>query len=156
MAWSQVTNVCAVVGAGLGIFNFARAYWRDKVRLKVTLKLAEVRQGGFYSSTVEVLPKGFACIGVVNLSVFAVTVEEVGFFMADSVQRLVIIPDPKNLLPYRLEPRQSMDFKAVNSAGFPGGSRRAFAKTQCGYTGYGDSPVFKKFRETPFSTGTQS
>jgi hypothetical protein len=78
-----------------------------------------------------------------------VTVEEVGFSMADGVKRSVIVTDPKNLLPYKLEPRQSMDFNAVNSAGFPGGSRRAFAKTQCGYTEYGDSPVFKKFRETP-------
>ena len=149
--WAVLRDGLALIGGVLGVFNFVQGFWQRRVRLRVTPKLTAIQGGGFLSSTVDLLPRGFACIEVVNLSAFPVTIDEVGFTLSDSKCRHMIIPEPRTLLPRTLEPRTSIDVRATQSAGFPRKSKKAYAKTQCGQTRYGDSVVFKKFREGAFS-----
>ena len=139
--------VTAIIGAGLGVWNLVQGFWQRRVRLKVVPKLSATRGGGFLSSNRDVLPDGFACIEVTNLSAFPVTVAEVGFSLVGDVGRSVIIPDPLNFLPKRLESRESIDVRATRSAGFPKKAKRAYATTQCGHTRDGDSIVLKKHRK---------
>jgi hypothetical protein len=147
VSWSLVKDVAAILGGVLGVFNFAQGFWQRKVRLRVIPKLTAIRGGGFLSNQVDSLPDGFACIEVTNLGVFPVTIAEVGFSLIGEKRRSIIIPEPLDLLPKRLEPRQSIDIRATKSAGFPRKAKRAFATTQCGHTQYGDSPVLKKSRK---------
>jgi len=141
------TTVTAIVGAVLGVWNLVQGLWQRRVRLKVVPKLTSVRGGGFLSSSREMLRDGFACIEVTNLSAFPVTIAEVGFSLVGKDTRSVIIPEPKNLLPMRLESRASIDIRATQSAGFPKNACRAYARTQCRRTRYGQSPVFKAWRK---------
>ena len=97
----SLTAVTAIIGAGLGVWNLVQGFWQRRVRLKVVPKLSSTRGGGFLSSNRDVLPDGFACIEVTNLSAFPVTVAEVGFSLVGDVGRSVIIPDPLNFLPKR-------------------------------------------------------
>jgi hypothetical protein len=142
-----LTAVTATIGAGLGVWNFVQGFWQRRVRLKVVPKLSATRSGGFFSSERDVLPDGFACIEVTNLSAFPVTISEVGFSLIGEVGRAVIIPEPLNLLPKRLESRESIDIRATRSAGFPRKARRGYATTQCGTTRSGDSIVLEKHRQ---------
>ena len=148
IGWAALKDVAAIVGCVLGIFNFIQVLLQRRVRLRVIPKLTTIRGGGFFSSNREPIPDGFACIEVINLSSFPVTLAEVGFSLFGDTGRKLIIPDPKTLLPLKLESRQSIDVRSPQSAGFPHNGRRAYARTQCGHTSYGDSPVFKQFRRT--------
>jgi hypothetical protein len=141
------TTVTAVIGATLGVWNLVQSFFQRRVRLKVVPKLTVIRGSGFLSSSMDLLPDGFACIEVTNLSVFPVTIAEVGFSLDGEVVRGVVIPDPTTLLPKRLEPRESIDVRATRSAGFPKKARRAYATTQCEHTCYGDSVVLSKWRK---------
>lgn len=147
-SWTTLTAIIGAVtgsvGVVLGVLNFIS---RRRVRLRVVPKLTAIRGGGFLSSSRDVLSDGFACIEVTNLSAFPVTLAEVGFDQGKDVARSVIIPEPRNLLPKRLEPRECIDVRANQSAGFPRKAKRAFASTQCKHTSYGDSIVFRKWRK---------
>ena len=134
------TTVTAITGAVLGVWNFLQSISQHRVRLNVVPKLTAMRGGGFLSSSIDLLPDGFACIEVTNLSAFAVTIAEVGFSLVGEDVRGVIIPNPTSILPKRLEPRESIDVRATQTAGFPRKATRAYATTQCKHTRYGDSP----------------
>ena len=143
----NLTAVTATVGAVLGVWNLVQGFWQRRVRLKVVPKLSARRGvGGLLSSDRDVLPDGFACIEVTNLSAFPVTIAEVGFSLVGEVGRGVIIPDPPSLLPKRLEPRESIDIRVTKYSGFPKRAHRGYATTQCKHTRYGDSIVLKKHR----------
>jgi hypothetical protein len=143
-----LTAVTASIGAGLGIWNLVQGFWQRRVRLKVVPKLSVCNGPGYVSSNRDLLPNGFVCIEVTNLSSFPVTIAEVGFFLKGKAGRSVVIPDPLTFLPKRLESRESIDVRATRSKGFPKNAKKAFAKTQCDETRYGDSIVFKKHRKT--------
>lgn len=145
------TTVTAVIGAVLGVWNLVQSFFQRRVRLRVVPKLTVIRGSGFLSSSRDLLPDGFACIEVTNLSAFPVTIAEVGFSVDGEAARAVVIPDPTTLLPKRLEPRESMDVRATRSAGFPKKARRAYATTQCDHTCYGDSLVLSKWRKMPIA-----
>ncbi len=152
----NLTAVTAGIGAVLGVWNLVQGFWQRRVRLKVVPKLSATRGGGFFSSDRDVLPDGFACVEVRNLSAFPVTISEVGFSLDGEVGRAVIIPTPLNFLPKRLESRQSIDVRATKIAGFPKNARRAYATTQCGTTRDGDSVVLEKHRKIVLKAGIAS
>jgi hypothetical protein len=143
----NLTAVTATVGAVLGVWNLVQGFWQRRVRLHVVPKLSANRGvGAFLSSDRDVLPDGFACIEVTNLSAFPVTIAEVGFSLIGEEGRGVIIPNPTSLLPKRLEPRESIDIRVTKGIGFPKRARRGYAATQCKHIRYGDSIVLKKHR----------
>src|SRR5437868_4640697 len=111
--WSAIKDYSAIVGGFLGVFNLVRSFSKDRVRLRVTPKLTQIRQGAFVSSSRDVLPHSFATIEVTNLSAFPVTIDEVGFSLYGREERAVIIPDPVHVLPKRLEPRESIDVRST-------------------------------------------
>jgi hypothetical protein len=151
-SWTTVTAVIGAitgsVGTLLGVWNFVQSLSQRRVRLKVIPKSTTIRGSGFLSSNRDVMSdEWFACVEVINLSAFPVTIAEVGFSLEGEDGRSVIIPEPPTFLPKRLEPRESIDVRATRSAGFPKKARRAYAATQCDRICYGDSPVLKKWRK---------
>ena len=151
---SSLTTVTAIVGAItgsvgslLGVWNLVQSFSQRRVRLRVVPKLTVIRGNGFLSSSSDLLPDGFPCIEVTNLSAFPVTIAEVGFSLYGTASRAVVIPDPITLLPKRLEPRESIGVRAPGIAAFPQKTRRAYASTQCDHTCYGDSLVLSKWRK---------
>jgi hypothetical protein len=145
--WTTLRDVAAVLGGVLGVFNFLHGFWERRVRLRVVPKMTAIRGNGFLSSSIDVIPNGFPTIEITNLSNFPITIEEAGFTLAGTDERCILIPDPLNLLPKRLEPRTSIDVRATTAIGFPRNTKRAYATTQCGHTAYGDSKVFKTVRK---------
>jgi hypothetical protein len=150
----NLTTMNAIIGAVtgsvslvLGVYNLVQNLSQRRVRLKVVPKLTAIRGAGFLSNSVDLVPDGFACIEVTNLSAFPLTIAEVGFSLDGEVGRAVVRPDPTTLLPKRLEPRESIDVRATRSAGFPKKAKRGYATTQCDHTCYGDSLVLSKWRK---------
>lgn len=141
----NLTMVTAIIGAGLGVWNFAQSLWQRRVRLKVVPKLS-VRAGrGVLSSSKDSLRGGSPTIEVINLSAFPITIAEVGLSLLGTASRFVI---PATDLPKRLEPRESIDISATECVGFPKTARRAYATTQCNHTRYGDSIVLREHRKS--------
>lgn len=97
------------IALDLSLYNF---YFQRRVRLKVIPKLTATRRGCFLSSSVDFMNEGLASIEVINLSSFAITTAEVGFTVAGQDVRRSIRPDPKDILPKRLEARGSMAVRA--------------------------------------------
>lgn len=131
--------------------NWWRAEDRERLRLKVKVS-------GYVTSHRE----SGACIEVVNLSAFPVTISQVGFDLAGGSDILVLMPTTAfggQLTPHRLEPR------AVMSAHFIAGAEkhpdfarvtRAFARTACGHTARGTSPYLKSLIEAARATEDQA
>jgi hypothetical protein len=140
-----VTTICAIIGAGLGVFNFIQGWQQRRVRLSVIPRMFSIERGAFKYSTNELLPRGIPCIEVVNLSGFPITIKDVGFTVEGSTGRMALL-DPK--LPQRLDSRASFIFHAKDGVRIPWNIRKAYATTECGETRYGDSPVLKQFRES--------
>lgn len=145
--WTTLRDISAVLGGVLGTFNFLHGFWERRVRLSVVPKLTVVQGNGYFSSSRDVISNGFSTIEIRNLSKFAVTIDEAGFTLSGTRHRCILIPDPLNLLPKRLEPRTSIDVRATKSNGFPANAKCAYATTQCGHTAYGVSKVFKAIRK---------
>jgi hypothetical protein len=137
--------VCALVGAGLGIFNFVQGWFQRRVRLKVIPRIFSVERGAFRYSTNELLPRGLPCIEVVNFSDFPVTVQDVGFTLKGTEMRAALL-DSK--LPHRLNSRESVILYPKEQASIPRNIKKAYAVTECHETRYGDSQALKKLRES--------
>ena len=126
-----ITFGIALLGAVLGLINTWCSYDRDRVKLKVIPKIA---------FPVGPIPdkRPRLCIDVVNLSMFPVTVSQLGFLMHGTKDRLdlvipIIIDGGK--FPRRLESRSS--FTAYFEPGVENGPRFkkvkiAYAETECG------------------------
>jgi len=142
-----VTLSIAVLGAALGIINTANNLNQQKVKLRVTPKLAFMFPP--YAQTVEL-----GCIEVTNLSAFPVTVNQIGFTLdggrlSKKKQKLVITAprmSDNGPFPRRLESREAMtcylelrDLK--RSIG------RAFAMTDCEEVAYGGNSSIKSMRQ---------
>jgi hypothetical protein len=147
------TTVTAIVGAALGVWNFVQGFWQRRVRLRVIPQLSVFVGTAVLSSSRDRFPpealkalqsNECPCIEVTNLSVFPVTIAEVGLSLLGTTSRFVI---PTTVLPKRLEPRESIDIRA-ESIGFPKTAKLGYATTQCGHTCHGDSLVLKKHRES--------
>src|ERR1700691_115482 len=102
-----VTTMCAIIGAGLGVFNFLQGWQQRRVRLRVIPRSFSIERGAHFYSTNELLPRGLPCIEVVHLSSFSITVADVGFTLKGTDGRAALL-DPK--LPHRLNSRESFTF----------------------------------------------
>ncbi len=137
-----ITMAVAVLGAVLGLFNTWHVYDQKRLRLRVTPKWAHpVGPGG--------LGPPMVCIEVVNLSVFAVSLHEIGFTLRGRTDRLAVTqPDTLDGKPLArtLEPRRSVtgyfDIQSLS-----GGIEKAYARTECGEVAYGATPALKQIRE---------
>jgi hypothetical protein len=159
-----ITLLVAVVGATLGVVNFALRLRDDRVRLKVIPTLAFMHGTTILSSSTRGNLMKYAerygppsiGIEVVNLSKFPVVISEVGLlesgFLTPDVRAVLVTP----LLPHgdkwpkRLEPRESVstyfevdvsrDYKFTSTT-------RAYATTACNVTKVGTSSALKEWTE---------
>jgi len=148
----------------LGIYNLVHARSAEKVRLKVIPKATGFRGNGpdgreLYLNNEHrfdlkhpTAPPDRLSVEIVNLSKFAVTVDDVGFKQKWTRQRLAlvtpIIPDGKDW-PRKLEPRESatVQFDTTKLVGLDsfGAVRCAYATSVCGTTCYGTSGALREF-----------
>jgi len=139
----ELTFGLGLLGTVLGIINLWRTFDRDRVKLRVTPKVAFPIDAG------DKRPR--LCLQAVNLSAFPVIVNDIGFTIWLSKIRLAVV-DPvlsdKKSWPCRLEPREA--FTAYCSAELASCKemkkvRRAYAKTDCGKTQYGRSKALRQY-----------
>jgi hypothetical protein len=147
MQFNWVTPTVAVLGLGLGIFNAWHSFYRRGVRLRVVPRSAWIGPGGIYSDVREHKPASTLCVEAVNLSEFPVTITEVGYTLPERNRARVIRPvlmDNKEW-PRRLQPRESVT-TYLEEDGVSAAIGRAYAKTDCGVTRFGNSKALKDFK----------
>lgn len=134
----NITLGLAILGSVLGIINFWRQVRKDRVRIRVTPKVAYP-----VGEVADQRPR--LCIDVVNLSAFPITVSDTGFTLWFSRERLAlvrpIIIDGKPW-PRRLESREAFTVyfnPTIATDPKLARVRRAYAKTDCGHIQYGKS-----------------
>ena len=132
-------DLFSAIGAVAGVLGLGNMIDRQQVKLRVTPAPAFGYDGQ---------PAGIS-VEVVNLSSFAVVIDEIGFNRRDG-RRYSFMGNRLNngrTCPCRLEARESV------SALFPVGSfdlnqaTTGFARTSCGKVISGDSPGWKQVRE---------
>jgi len=153
--------VCGVLGAVLGIINTMNQLNRNKVRLRVTPKIAYgFNPGAFITSDqgialhkliVEDEPFRL-CVEVVNLSAFAVTIHDIGFGTGREKRLSIVKPNihPSGKpWPVRLEPHEAVTaYPAEKQLPYDATILRcamAYAITDCGTIAQGSSPAFKEY-----------
>lgn len=155
-----VGAVTGMLGACLGIYSTWTLFLDRRVRLRVVPKVAfDVGRASVVVHEVtggadRYLRENYAwrlCVEVVNLSRFAVTVNDAGFGRAVD-ERAPIIPSkiaPENVTwPARLESRQAVTVYAGIRIDIPVVQARekcAYAKTDCDHTSYGKSKMFSHY-----------
>lgn len=146
MSWQgAVTFGIAILGAVLGILNTWQAMRRDRLRLRVRPLNVVMLNSGDMAFGIE----------VINLSMFAVTIEEVGFSLRAPAEKgtrgVVPFPRPSDGGPWprRLEPRSSvtLHFDRPADPDLLRTIRRAYAKTACGEFAYGKTPALNQLRD---------
>ena len=140
----MITFAVAVLGAVLGIINTYQTLRRDRLCLRVRPVNAITGHAHWFG------------VEVVNLSLFAVTIEEVGFTLgrrsAKHGSRLAVLapllPD-NGPWPRRLEPRLSVTvyFDPKNIERSPSSIGRAYARTACNEFAYGSTPALHNLRQ---------
>lgn len=135
-----ITLAVAVLGAVLGIINTWQSIDKTRVKLKVIPK-GVIPFGGAD-------PRLTFCIEVTNLSTFPVTVSDVGVFYHGTKHRgcitqpILIDGGP---WPRRLEPRSSVTvYTEKPDSHAERKIRCAYARTDCGSTGTGNSPALRQ------------
>lgn len=135
-----ITLAIAVLGAVLGVINTLHALDKSRVKLLVRPKNA--------FALGRANPELTFCIEIINLSAFAVTVEDVGFLFRGTEWRGSLIHPiimDGGKWPRRLEPRSSVTIHCQTPSAKPGTKIKcAYAKTQCGYTKTGTTPALKE------------
>jgi hypothetical protein len=144
----------------LGIINTWHLISKTRVRLKVIPKIAFMMDANnaltvanhnkSVSDRVRMGVPFRLCIEVINLSAFPLTISDVGFGNTEKLRHILVNPElsPGKTWPVRLDSRDSvvayaktgvrLDPKVMNKA-------LAYAKTDCGITCYGTSPIFKEY-----------
>ena len=124
------------------------------MRLKVIPSSALVAPTGALTNVNDHIAGGALAIEVVNLSAFPVTVTEIGYMLSN--RRRVVIRKPlmgdTKPLPRRLEPREGFTAYVVDFTGVPSDIERAYARTACGETRFGDSKALQAFRRSSPAT----
>lgn len=151
---------CGILGTVLGIINTWHQMSRTRVRLRVVPKLAWMidaqnvltadRPARDTEDPVRGRPPDRICIEIINLSAFPVTVSDVGFGRVNKARGSLFRPElsPGRTWPVRLESRDS--FTAYVAVGmtpreYALKAAVAYAKTDCGTTAYGTSPIFRDY-----------
>jgi hypothetical protein len=135
-----ITLALAVLGAVLGLVNTWHSLDKSRVKLRV-LPAHAIAVG-------SANPALNFCIEVTNLSVFPVTVSDVGVHYRGTNRRGSIVQPillDGGSWPRRLEPRSSVTVYGRRPESLE--NRRvkcAFATTQCGVTQTGNSPALKQ------------
>lgn len=135
----------ALLGAGLGMINTWAAVNQRKVKIRVR------------PSHAFMVPHGARAVSldIVNLSSFAVTLQEVGFVPPGAHGRLpkrIVPPRPVTSdgkpWPRRLQPREAVtvyfDYEDLRGKGRLMG--RAFIRTSCEELAFGESPALRQLR----------
>lgn len=141
--WKDIITVSlAAIGAVLGVMNTWNALNQRRVRLRVNPVHVITPNGMMFG------------IEVVNLSTFAVTIEEVGFTIGRTIKtgRRMAIPQPIVIdgqpWPRRLETHAAvtayLDPRQIERGEIV---RRAYARTACGEARYGTSGALKQLRQ---------
>ena len=142
-----ITRIAAALGAGLGLFNSWQNWRQNRVRLRVTPISLQVRRD--VSNDGHGVITGLflsPAVAVVNLSSFAVTLDEVGYELGGGENyRLSRIDAPgrrsngghwiSDKLPQRLEAKSPirLSWWEEDEQKLKGKRiRRAYAKTACG------------------------
>lgn len=162
-SWSAtkdvVVGVSALIGMGLGIFNFWKARQDEKIKLEVIPKaviLSRIDQRGreIQFTSPHRIDGGklldLVAIEIINRSKFPVVIATVGFGRGTS-ESYLLVPEPimkdGEALPWRLEPRASLEVRALLSPVLHAHHRRdreyAFAVTACNHTASGTSEAMK-------------
>jgi hypothetical protein len=133
-----ITLAIAVLGAVLGVLNWWRNFNTDRVRLRVVPIAFRFGEVGDVVLAVQ----------VVNLSTFAVTLDEIGFTLdrqtrtteRDHIQLFPCVLVEGGSLPKRLIPRAvatvNTTVTAENKAKLLAGTERLYAETACGVRGF--------------------
>jgi len=161
-----ITITAAVVGMLLGIYNFFHARSADKVKLQVIPKASSYR-GKDHSGREYYLHNSdrydlnhpenspdTLSLEIINMSRFAVTVDEVGLKSSWSKKRMALaVPIIKDGKPWprKLEPRESVivyfDATQLLNLDKISSVRRAYATTTCGTTCYGSIGALREFMQ---------
>jgi hypothetical protein len=136
-----VTFGIAVLGAVLGVINTARAWRRDRVRIRVVPVVAHPSTGTGDTRT-------RLAIEVVNIGAVPVTVDQVGYVVrGQKGRRILSLPQTGDggAWPRRLEPHSSVTAYAApgQDVEWLKGVKRAFAKTSSGLEFSGTSPMLR-------------
>jgi hypothetical protein len=140
--WMQYfTFSAAMIGAILGIINIWKFFDRDKIKLKVIPKHA-IPVGSADPSII-------GSIEVINLSLFTITLSEVGLLLKGMDERLPFINPllaEGEKLPMRLESKASITayFTTSDIADFYSRIKCAYAWTASGEKFNGNSPALRQ------------
>jgi hypothetical protein len=155
-----VTMVAAAVGAVLGIYNFFHGRTLESVRLRVVSKAASFRgksadgRDFYLSSEHEYSLDGLRAadtlsMEIINLSKFAVTVDDVGLVPRSPTRMALAYPilHDGGAWPRKLEPRESVTFYFDSTRLLElksiGTVKKANASTVCGHTAFGTSGALR-------------
>lgn len=148
-AFQAATLAIAAIGAVLGVINTLHNLDKSRVKLKVLPSHAV--PVGNASQDISI------SIEVTNLSSFAVTISDIGFFLHGTSGRAVLVSpifaDGKESFPKRLEPRSSITVYSgtpVYDQGYR--IKKAYASTQCAVTKSGNSPALKQISREQYSS----
>jgi hypothetical protein len=149
--------VFGLIGAILGIFNTIQQFRKDKVRLKLVPKIYRHEANGGHLCSARIPTENEKawhgmCLEIINLSVFAVTIDEIGLLSSDEDSRIVFPTaelSNNESLPKRLEPRASVTCyipsnspATILNEGLPF-AKGFYATTSCGVTATGKSAISK-------------
>lgn len=139
-ALESITLAIAIFGLVLGLINTWHAL--DRTRVKLRVRPNHVIPVGAMD------PQLTFCIEVVNLSSFAVTIEEAGVFYKGTNSRAAysnpVLLD-SGAWPRRLESRESVTIYGQPPKPHQGHTLKcAYARTACGVVRKGSSPAFRQ------------
>lgn len=138
--FTAITFAIALLGAVLGLINTWQAIDKTRVKLRVTPKHA-IPVGGMDERL------NF-CIEVINLSAFAVTIDDVGVFLKGTNERIAYtspLTFDGGQWPRRLESRSSVTVYSERPKSKGKHKLKCpYARTSCGVTRTGMSAAFKQ------------
>lgn len=141
VTWKEATTMSiALLGAVLGVMNTWNAINQQRVRVRVT---------PHFVASLDRRPLGIS-IEVINLSAFALTIEEIGFTSNKGRLPLLAARFPDGVsLPRRLASREAIS-AVIGPTDFgipPVRLGDAYVRTACGRTISGNSPAGRQFSE---------
>ena len=158
-----VALILGTIGTLLGVINFFRSVWDERVRLRIVPSLAYPQGEGMLHDTkaprIEALTAQLGmptiAIEVTNFSKFPVTVAEVGLCDGDIEAARSPFQIPRFLRgaaddtwPRRVEARDTLSVYSTQNHGgeYEFTDRtRAYAKTSCGHVAFGCSDALREW-----------